>query len=347
MRKLASIKTINNIQPIENADRIELASVGGWGVVVAKNVNHSVGDKVVYCEIDSFLPIEPEFEFLRKTSYKKMSGGSEGFRLKSIHMRGTLSQGLIIPLQDAIDIIKRKNGEVDSEMIQLGNDVTELLGIKKYEKPIPPQLEGVKRGDFPSFLIKTDAERIQNLTDDYSYFNESEWERTEKLDGASATFYLHDNIFGVCSRNIDLEESNTNTYWKVAKELNIEEKLRDYFGMTPVGIQGEIIGEGIQKNIYGIKGHTIRIFGGVDIITKKQISPRVLKILCSHIDLEYVPVIDSNISLSISSPSDIKKLIELADGKSQLNENTNREGLVYQSLDGSKKFKTISNSFLT
>ena len=89
--------------------------------------------------------------------------------------------------------------------------------------------------------------------------------------------------------------------------------------------------------------------GGWGVVVAKNVNHSVgdKKILCSHIDLEYVPVIDSNISLSISSPSDIKKLIELADGKSQLNENTNREGLVYQSLDGSKKFKTISNSFLT
>jgi RNA ligase (TIGR02306 family) len=95
-RKLATIRKIKDIVPIEGADAIELALVDGWQVVVAKNVGHKVGDKVVYCEIDSFLPIKEEFEFLRKSSYKKM-GDQEGFRLKTIKLKNTLSQGLILP----------------------------------------------------------------------------------------------------------------------------------------------------------------------------------------------------------------------------------------------------------
>ena len=97
MRKLASIQKIREIKPIEGADAIELAIVNNWQVVVAKNVGHKVGDFVVYCEIDSFLPIREEFEFLRKTSYKKM-GDQEGFRLKTIKLRGQVSQGLILPI---------------------------------------------------------------------------------------------------------------------------------------------------------------------------------------------------------------------------------------------------------
>lgn len=98
MRKLASIQKIKEILPIEGADAIELAIVNGWKVVVAKNVGHKVGDKVVYCEIDSFLPIEPEFEFLRKSSYKKLADGTEGFRLRTRKLRNQISQGLILPL---------------------------------------------------------------------------------------------------------------------------------------------------------------------------------------------------------------------------------------------------------
>ena len=90
-RKLATIRKIKEINPIEGADAIELAVVDGWQVVVAKNVGHQVGDLVVYCEIDSFLPIEPEFEFLRKSSYKKM-GDQEGFRLKTIKQLPSLQQ---------------------------------------------------------------------------------------------------------------------------------------------------------------------------------------------------------------------------------------------------------------
>jgi len=106
-RKLASIRQISEIRPIEGADAIELAIVDGWNVVVAKNVNHKVDDYVVYCEIDSFLPIKPEFEFLRKSSYKKM-GDQEGFRLKTIKLRGQISQGLILPLDE---VIRRKGSE--------------------------------------------------------------------------------------------------------------------------------------------------------------------------------------------------------------------------------------------
>jgi RNA ligase (TIGR02306 family) len=152
-RKLATIRTITNIQPIDGADMIELASVGGWNVVVAKDVGHKVGNKVVYCEIDSFLPIREEFEFLRKSSYKKM-GEQEGFRLKTIKLRGQVSQGLILP----ISVLNPPDTNIYVEPFE-GLDVTEMLGIVKYEPPIPAELAGKVKGQFPSFLRKTDEER--------------------------------------------------------------------------------------------------------------------------------------------------------------------------------------------
>jgi len=97
-RKLATIRKISKLTPIEGADKIELATVDGWNVIVAKDVGHQVGDLVVYCEVDSFLPIKPEFEFLRKSSYRKLADGSEGFRLKTMKMRNVISNGLILPL---------------------------------------------------------------------------------------------------------------------------------------------------------------------------------------------------------------------------------------------------------
>lgn len=98
-RKLATIRKISNIEPIEGADKIELCTVDNWKVVTAKDVGHQVGDLVVYCEIDSFLPTtEIEYEFLRKSSYKKMADGTEGYKVKTIRLRGQISQGLILPL---------------------------------------------------------------------------------------------------------------------------------------------------------------------------------------------------------------------------------------------------------
>jgi len=343
MRKLASIKTIDKLEPIEGADRIELATVGGWKVVVAKDVGHQEGNKVVYCEIDSFLPIEPEFEFLRKSSYKKLADGTEGFRLKTIRLRGQYSQGLIIPIRDAMKIIERKYGEIASNMLREGKEVTELLGITKWEPPVPANLSGLVKGQFPSFIQKTDEERIQNLTSELE-----EWKKqnitfymTEKLDGSSATFYLRDGEFGVCSRNLDLLETEDNTYWKVARELKIEEKLSE-LGRN-IAIQGELIGEGIQKNPYKIKGHTVRFFNVFDIDKFEKVSrDEFLEIIVDKMSLETVPVH----MLPLPLTHDVAGLLELAEGKSQLNKDTEREGLVIRSLDNKISFKAISNKFL-
>ena len=150
-RKLATIQKIREIRPIEGADAIELAIINNWQVVVAKDVGHKVGDFVVYCEIDSFLPIREEFEFLRKSSFKKM-GDQEGFRLKTIKLRGQISQGLVLP----ISVLE---GSDDAIVIEEGVDVSEVLGIVKYDPPIPAQLVGKVKGHFPSFIRKTDEER--------------------------------------------------------------------------------------------------------------------------------------------------------------------------------------------
>ena len=349
MRELATIKKIKGIKPIENADRIEVALVGGWEVVVKKDMNYSSGDKVVYCEIDSFLPIEPEFEFLRDSCYKEMADGSKGFRLRTIRLRGQISQGLIISIKDAKNITQRR-GTFDDVNWEVGENVTDALGIKKYERPIPPQLSGKMKGGFPSFIVKTDAKRLQNLTDDFSYFNDEPfWEETEKIDGTSFTAYLKDGKIGVCSRNIDLVENDENTLWKVARELELEKKLDSIYKREnfDIAIQGELIGPKIQGNKYKLKNHTLRVFNSFNIQKFKHFRPYITRYLCqSVLDVEYVPLIEQRRVLNIESMNDIKKLIQDADGKSKLNSDTLREGLVFQSQNGQKKFKAISNKFL-
>ena len=192
-RKLASIQIVKEIKPIPGADMIEVVRINNWDVV-SKKGEYKVGDFCIYCEIDSFLPIREEFEFLRKTSYKKMSDGSEGFRLRTIRLRGQLSQGLILP----IHILPL--GELVSE----GKDVTEMLNIVKYEPPIPAELAGKVKGLFPSFIRKTDEERIQNLSDKYEEIKNSgkDFYVTEKLDGTSATFYFKDGEFGILAAEL-------------------------------------------------------------------------------------------------------------------------------------------------
>lgn len=330
-RKLASIRTITDIRPIENADMIELASVGGWNVVVAKNVNHKIGDWVVYCEIDSFLPIREEFEFLRKSSYKKM-GDQEGFRLRTAKLRGQISQGLILPFHIL------PFGDTFHE----GQDVSDILGIIKYEPPIPAELAGKVKGVFPSFIPKTDEERVQNIAVEYTAlcFNSNhKFYVTEKLDGSSATYYIKNGEFGVCSRNLELLETEDNTFWKVARHLGLEEKMSS-LGRN-ISFQGELIGEGIQGNPYKIKGQTVKFFNIFDIDTQSKVGVYEFVQIIEELGLETVPIL-----YDFVLPESVEKMLDFAEGKSQLNSNTEREGLVVRSYDMSISFKTISNKFL-
>ena len=331
-RKLASVRKISDIQSIPGADMIELAIVDGWKVVVAKNVGHKVGDMVVYCEIDSFLPIKEEFEFLRKSSYKKMSDGTEGFRLRTIKLRGQVSQGLILPLKD----LQLPN----KDLLEVSMDVTKELGIVKYETPIPAELSGKIKGLFPSFLKKTDEERIQNLSNEYENLNQHKFYVTEKLDGSSATFYSKDGVFGVCSRNLELLETEGNTFWKVARELKLEEWLTSQD--VNYSIQGELIGEGIQGNPYKIKGQTVGFFNAFNIDTQEYLGLEEFEKLISSMGLKVVPILDRDFTL----PDTIDELLSYADEKSVLNSNFDREGVVIRSLDRKISFKVISNKFL-
>lgn len=335
MRKLASIRKITNIRPILGADMIEVATVDNWNVVVKKN-EFRIGDFVIYFEIDSFLPIREEFEFLRKSSYKKMSDGTEGFRLKTIRLRGEVSQGLIVPLSFLHSIVNHS-----TEIVE-GDDVSEILGVVKYEPPIPAQLVGEVIGYFPSFIQKTDEERIQNLTEYFESYKNYKYFASEKMDGTSTTIFLNQNEFGVCSRNLQLKFNPDNTYCKVVVQNNLEEKMRN-LGRN-LAIQGEIIGEGIQDNKYKIKGQKLLVFNIFDIDKYEYVSKEEMVNICTRFNLETVPTIYVDFTLTET----IDELLTLADGKSMLNSNTLREGLVCVSTNSPRRisFKTISNKFL-
>lgn len=328
MRKLVSIRKISDLNPIDGADRIEVATIDGWRVVVNKGI-HSIGETIVYFEIDSFLPIREEFEFLRKSSYKKLFD-SEGFRLKTIRLRGQISQGLVLPIS-----ILDGNYNID-------DDVTDVLGVIKYEAPIPANLAGVVKGNFPSFIKKTDEERVQNFTRDWNSFRKFRYFVTEKLDGTSFTCYLRDGDFGVCTRNLDILKDENQTHWKVAIENKLEEKLISI--NRNLAIQGEIIGEGVQGNPYNIKGHKLFVFNIFDIDKFEYLSKSEKMDIVKLLKLEVVPVIEVDTEL----PENIDEIIKLADGKSVLNNKFNREGLVWVAIDSNERisFKTISNLFL-
>jgi RNA ligase (TIGR02306 family) len=374
-RKLASIRKIDKITKHPNADSLEICHVGGWKVVT-KIGEYTEGDLAVYFEVDSFLPLEEDFEFLRKSSYKKM-GDIEGFRLKTIKLRQELSQGLLLPLsilekddEMKIGISKQPWGDQlqlgpydDAIVIEEGADVTAYMCVLKYEPPIPAELSGKVKGNFPGFIRKTDEERIQNMTAEYESMKDKHYYVTEKLDGSSATYYFRDGVFGVCSRNLELADPGVfepgsvlcddgverprkeNTFWKVARELFIEEKLGTL--EENYAIQGELIGEGVQGNPYKIKGHTLRIFNVFNIDTQEYLGLDDMvhflhKINVDEKPLELVPVINYDYKL----PPTIDEIIRYADDKSRLNAETDREGIVIRNKDKSVSFKAISNTFL-
>lgn len=171
-RRLASVRRIAATDPIAGADKIICVTVDGWKLVSAKENGFNVGDLVIYFEIDSFLPVREEFEWLRKSSFKTIPGLGEGFRIKTIKLRGQVSQGLIVPMSDFLNkdiegngqwyFISEVEGQHPATYVSEGDDLTEFLGVKKYEKPIPANMQGRTKGSFPSFIRKTDEERIQN-----------------------------------------------------------------------------------------------------------------------------------------------------------------------------------------
>lgn len=321
-RKLATTRRIREIQPIPGADLIVLAKVDGWQSVIKKD-EYIVGDLVTYCEVDSLLPVKPEYEFLRKSSYKKFVDGAEGFRLKSMKLRKVLSQGLILPYVSGTNE---------------GDEVTELLGITKYE-PAPTSFSGDALGAFPSHLVtKTDEERVQNIN--LQDYENKEVYISEKLDGTSVTFYANDGHFGVCSRNLELKPGD-NIYWHVAKELNLESILSEFGN---IAVQGEIIGPGIQKNYYKILKPEFYVFNIFDLTTQKRFSLGEMSLFCTSNGLKLVPVINIVEILNM----DRQYYLDMADNKSVIGCKPDREGLVFQSNNPHDdfSFKAISNKFL-
>ena len=175
MRELAKIVRIDEILPIEGADAIEQCVVGGW-LVVTKKGDYQAGDLAVYCEIDSFIPTEIAPFLTKPGQSPKEYNGVKGERLKTIRLKNALSQGLLLKLESVFPTA--------SGFAIEGTDVADLLGIQKWEAPIPAHLAGQAAGDWPAGVQKTDQQRIQTLRKEWeSEWKYFEWEVTEKLEG--------------------------------------------------------------------------------------------------------------------------------------------------------------------
>ena len=190
-RKLASIQRIWRIEPIEGADRIELAHVLGWQCVVNKGQFQPM-DLAVYFEIDSFLPIQPEFEFMRASSYKKSDILGEGFRLRTMKFRGQISQGLLLPVGQ-FPAIPAEAG--------LGDDVTELLGVRKWEIEERATTGGTVIGTLPRDIPHTDETRVQENPELICAFAGLEYYISTKMDGSSHSIGIDEDGFHVTGHN--------------------------------------------------------------------------------------------------------------------------------------------------
>lgn len=340
MRKLATIRKIDALDPIEGADAIEVATVGGWKVVAQKGL-YKVGDLAVYFEIDSWIPFELA-PFLSKGKEPREFEGIKGERLRTIKLRGQISQGLLMPLDEAC-----KN--IDSELFE-GLDVSVPLNIVKWEKPINAQLAGVCKGNFPTVIPKTDQERCQNMVKEITSANEAgmKFEVTEKLEGSSMTVYRIRGEFGVCSRNMDLKENVGNTFWDVARADDIEAKMIAVDEFWDFAIQGELVGPGIQGNIYKLSKPEFRVFDVYNIQTGDYLKPADRRALIERMGLKHVPVLVAGGSLyDTLGITDIPQLLGFAEGKSVMGDiNTEREGVVFKEVNGGMSFKAISNKYL-
>lgn len=352
IRKLASIKTITDILPIEGKDRIVLAIIDGWQVIVRKD-EYQIGDKTIFVEIDSVLPEKPEFEFLR----------SKKFRIRTMKMGGILSQGICFPLSL---LPKDKEYEVDE-------NVTNLLQITKYEPNADNRdivdnknskfkhpifqflfkfsifrkifLPKKQNKGFPEFISKTDETRIQNIPNilrnkDIKYI------AREKVDGQSGTFFLKrvkgkkKFEFGVCSRNLRLWNEDNSSYWTVANKYKIKSVLENLIGDNDfVAIQGECIAPNVQGNKYKVTEPDLYAFnliypsGKVDCLKGEKI--------LSKYNIKWCPLIDVNLIL----PDSVNELLDYATGTSKLH-NTLREGLVLRNYEKNLSFKVVSPEFL-
>lgn len=356
MRQLASIREISDIRPIPGADRIVVAQVDGWECVVQKDEFH-VGEHIVYVEVDSIVPERPEFEFLR----------SRKFRVRTIKLRGQVSQGLVLPLS----ILPNGTG------CDLGDDVTDALGITKYDpeaqveaqlltkQPQTPQnpiakflmrfkwyrkrfMKPKRKGGFPDWIVKTDETRIQNLTTlfDIERKRGTSFSVTEKMDGQSATYFLRKVSrrkyeFGVCSRNIRLGEPDNSSYWTIAKKYDIENVLKQLIGdYETIVLQGEICGNGIQGNKYHISNYDLFVFNL--IYPDHKCTTAEIAGLVAPFGLKTVPIVEEGKTL----PDTIAELVEYSKGHSVVRKEQKREGVVMRNNQSNISFKVINPDFL-
>ena len=346
-RKLASVQRVLHVLPIENADAIELVKINGWQCVVKKS-EFETGDLGVYLEIDAIPPDTDPFRFLWTPKPKTDGAGNalpspdeslmrpEKFRIRTLRLRGTLSQGLFLPLAAFPELTSPHDGD----------DLTGVLGVAKYEPPAPTGM-GDYRGPFPGFVPKTDEMRIQSVPAVLDEMRGLPYVITLKYDGTSATYALDPRTsdFHACGRNQSITDG-PNVYWNMARKYELEAALRENPNFV---VQGEIVGPGIQKNRLGLKEVSLFAFNVYDISQAAYLSHDAARAFLATANIPAVETVERSDAFAHTQES----LLALAEGKYAGTSNE-REGIVIRPqtemrsdiLGGRLSFKAISNRFL-
>ncbi len=390
-RELAYVVKIDGISPIAGADRVELAHIGGWRIMVKKG-QFQVGDFAIYFEIDSKVPEKEPFMFLEPKHFKVKT---------QKYFKGTvISQGLLMAFDDFI-LNSEVPSWVQSLKFQINRGVnieheglTEVIGVTyaveednkrkaasvdKYKKMAQRRpnifkqpwakwfmrrewgrklmfiLFGKKKDKktgWPSWVSKTDEERVQNMT--WILEDKSDWIATEKIDGTSTTATYRrtgrrKHEFYICSRNVVFDKPDkgcyydTNVYTEMAEKYHFEDVLAalvEKYDLEWATLQGETYGAGIQKREYGLKGHD---FVGFNLIfsDRGRLNSIEAKEILAEYGIPWVPIVDEHFVL----PDTVEELLAIATDKSVIDGGM-REGLVFRSQDGTRSFKAVSNEFL-
>lgn len=342
MRKLASIQIISEINPIEGADRIELATVLGWKCVVNKG-QFRPGDKAVYFEIDSFLPVCPAFEFLRASSYRKTDLMGEGFKLRTMTFRGQVSQGLLLPVREFPEI--PENAEVNE-------DVTELLGVRKYEIEEMATSDGTKIGELPTSVPHTDETRVQENPALIQEFAGKDYYISTKMDGSSHSICVDSEGFHVTGHRYEWKNDGKSTFYNLVNERGYQEKMEAYVrknGLTSMTVQGEYCGPGIQKNRLRLKAPEWYVF--TIMKNGKRVDLDQMLDVCKELGFINVPIEETGENLPEKYPT-VEALLTRADG--EYPNGGKKEGIVIrprrpvycQMIGGDLSMKVVNNRYL-
>lgn len=342
MRKLASIQKIWKIEPIEGADRIELAHVLGWQCVVNKGQFQPM-DIGVYFEIDSFLPIRPEFEFMRSSSYKNSEILGEGFRLKTMRFRGQISQGLLLPLSQFPEIPSDAN---------VGDNVTEILGVRKWEIEERATTGGTVIGSLPYDIPHTDETRVQEVPELIQAFAGLEYYISTKMDGSSHSIGIDEDGFHVTGHNYEYKDDGSSSFYELVKARGYQEKITNYAkeqGLKTLTIQGEFCAPGIQRNRLRLTRpewyiFTIREDG-------KRVGLKRMLQICKALEMTPVPIEEVGEDLPSKYPT-VESLLVRADG--DYPNGGKKEGIVIRPtepvfcplISASLSMKIVSNKYL-